>query len=58
VAPVAALIAGTAGEWSRWVWVTKIAVTVSLRTASSNAPMWRSSAGPGSTMATLPRPMM
>src|ERR1035441_3590196 len=34
-------MAGTAGEWSRWVWVTKICVTVSLRTASSKAPMWR-----------------
>ena len=24
LAPVAALTFGTAGEWSRWVWVTKI----------------------------------
>ena len=36
-APVAALMRGAAGEWSRWVWVTKMCVTVSPRTASSSA---------------------
>ena len=38
-APVAALIRAAAGEWSRWVWVTKMCVTVSPRTASSSAAM-------------------
>ena len=48
-------MAGTAGEWSRCVWVTKMCVTVSPRTASSSAAMWLGSSGPGSMIATLPR---
>ena len=46
-APVAALTAAAPGEWSRWVWVTTMWVTVSPRTASSSAAMCCSSSGPG-----------
>jgi hypothetical protein len=55
---VAALIRAVFGEWSRWVWVTRICVTVSPRTASSSAAAWASSSGPGSMIATLPWPTM
>ncbi len=36
-APVAALSARAPGEWSRWVWVTRIASTVSPARAASSA---------------------
>ena len=51
-------MAGVAGTWSMWVWVTKMCVTVSPRTASSSAALCAASSGPGSTIATLPLPMM
>ncbi len=38
--------------------VTTIWLTVSPRTASSSASIWASSSGPGSMIATLPRPTM
>src|SRR5262249_39465775 len=55
---VAALPPAAPGEWSRCVWVTMMWFTVSPRTASSSAAMCVSSSGPGSMIATSPRPTM
>ncbi len=49
---------GVFGEWSMCVWVTKMWVTVSPRTASRMAFACAASSGPGSMTATLPLPTM
>ncbi len=49
-----ALIRACSANGRVWVWVTKICVTVSPRTASSSAFACASSSGPGSMIATLP----
>ena len=45
-----------AGEWSRWVWVTRIAASFSPAIALSSASIWLGIAGPGSMIATSPSP--
>ena len=55
-AQTAAWIAREAGEWSLWVWVMTMWVTVSPFTASSSAAICAGSPGPGSMIATSPLP--
>ena len=48
-----------AGEWSLWVWVTRMWLTRSPGSrAATMASTWASSSGPGSITATSPRPTM
>ena len=57
-APVAVARGREAGEWSLWVWVTQMCVTVRPDSARSRAATCPASSGPGSMTATRWRPTM